>query len=66
MLLSYFDLDFKTRKAKLEIQLSIQKKNLNSMMFIFKFRAASQISEEIKQTEKELKSINDLILENAH
>lgn len=61
MLLNYFELDFETKKAKLEIQLSIQKKNLNSILSIFNFRVANKIREEIKQTEKELRVINDLL-----
>ena len=63
VLLSYFDLDFETRKAKLEIQLSIQQKNLKSMSAIFNFRLANQIREEIKQTERELNKIKALIKE---
>ncbi|CAM4276408.1 hypothetical protein [Flavobacterium terrigena] len=60
-LLSYFDLDFDTRKAKLEMQLSIQKKNLKSISAIFNFRTANRIREEIKETEKELVKIKALI-----
>lgn len=61
VLMSYFDLDFETKKAKLEIQLSIQKKNLNSILSIFNFRIANKIREEIRQTERELRIINDLL-----
>lgn len=61
MLLSYFELDFETKKNKLEIQLSIQKKNLNSILSIFNFRVANKIREEIRQTEKELQEIKELI-----
>lgn len=61
ILISYFDLDYETQKAKLEIQLSIQQKNLKSMSAIFNFRLANQIREEIKQTEKELQIIKALI-----
>ena len=60
-LINYFDLDFEIRKAKLEIQLSIQKRNLNSISVFFNFRLANQIREEIKETEKELVKINALI-----
>lgn len=64
-ILSYFELDFETRKVKLETLLSIQKKSLNTMMFIFKFREVDKIRNEIKQTEEELKSINALIFGNV-
>lgn len=61
ILISYFDFDYETQKAKLEIQLSIQQKNLKSMSAIFNFRLANQIREEIKQTEKDLRKIKALI-----
>ena len=54
-------MDFDTRKAKLEIQLYIQKKKLKSLSAIFNFRVANQIREEIKETEKELAKIKALI-----
>ncbi len=60
-LINYFDLDFDIKKAKLEIQLSIQKKNLNSISAFFNFQIANQIREEIKETEKELMEIKALI-----
>jgi len=61
MLLSYFELDYETKKAKLELQLTTQKKKLNSILSIFNFRLANKIREEIRQTEKELRVINELL-----
>ena len=63
VLISYFDLDYETRKAKLEIQLTIQKLKLDSMLAIYKFQLVDQIRGEIKQTERELQKIKALIKE---
>lgn len=64
VLISYFNLDYEKRKARLEFQLEKQKNSLKFMLTIFNFRAANQIREEIKFTEKELKTVNDLILKS--
>lgn len=64
VLISYFNLDYEKRKARLEFQLEKQKNSLKFMLTIFNFRAANLIREEIKFTEKELKTVNDLILKS--
>lgn len=57
-LIYYFDLDYESKKADLEQQLTEQKNKLKSLSILFNFRIANKVRENIRTIESDLRKVN--------